>query len=717
MSKPLHVLFVADCQSDRSAVIRQLRRGGYEPLTTCVETAAAMRAALQRQQWDVVLADYTTSQFSALAALELLHQIDLDVPFIILSNSMNEQIAVTAMKAGAHDYVMKDNLARLVPAVMRELEDMQVRRERQQRQRHLRLLHQITYAAATILDEQAMLNALVASVRDLMEADGVTILLWSEHQGAAAVTATQLSRFPVQLELGAPWITEAVRQAGIPLAINDVLQTPFLSRQRAQQLPFRALLAAPLLVTGQKLGALVVVYEGARRFVTEEITRAEQAAQQIALAVAKSQLIVAERRQRALAETLREVAVALNSTLEREQVLKLILDQLLRVVAYDSASIMLLQDNALQSVAYRSTHELVQQATTLLVNELRHVQTILLQRRPLIIADTTVDARWILAPGTEFVRCWLGVPMLIQDRIIGLLNFNKITPNFYTEKDAQVAMIFAAQAAAAIENARLYAQQQQYAAQLEVRVAERTQALAAANVQLQELDRLKSKFVSDVTHELRTPLTNLQLYIDLLETDDAERQARYRKQLQEQAARLAQLITDILDLSRLEGPVGTASFTAVDLNKLIEEVIEAQQPRADQTSLSLTFVPDKTIPPVMGQRNQLVQVATNLIVNALNYTRVGGVMVYTTGDAAQQMVCLRVSDSGIGIDPQEKELIFQRFYRGEGTRHLSVPGTGLGLAIVQEIVALHGGRLEVDSQVNVGSTFRVWLPAAPQAST
>ncbi|MCA9959785.1 MAG: GAF domain-containing protein, partial [Anaerolineales bacterium] len=446
-------------------------------------------------------------------------------------------------------------------------------------------------------------------------------------------------------------------------------------------------------------------------FAQEEISRAEQAAGQIALAVAKARLIVAEREQRELAETLREVAAALNSTLDREQVLALILEQLMRVVAYDSASIMLVQREALQSVAYRSVHQHVQQAIALPVDNLRHVQTILTYQRPLIIADTAVDSRWQKAPGTELVRCWLGVPLLVQDHIIGLLNLNKTTPYYYTEEDAQVAMTFASQATTAIENARLYAQQRQYAAQLEARVAERTQELAAANEQLQELDRLKSKFVSDVTHELRTPLTNLRLYIDLLEKGNEEKRARYLEQLREHADRLAQLISDILDLSRLERQAEEASFTAVNLNELVNQVIEAHHPQAEAAQLTLAFMADDHIPPVWGQQSQLRQIITNLVANAINYTRSGSVTLFTQWDVAKQMVYLRVVDTGIGINPQELKLIFQRFYRGERTRQLSVAGTGLGLAIVQEIIASHQGQIEVESQIDKGTTFHVWLPA------
>ena len=123
MNKPLHCLIVEDSENDTLLVVRQLRSGGYDVTWERVETAEAMRAALGRQPWDVVIADYSMPRFSGLAALELLKASGKGVPFIIVSGTIGEEEAVAAMKAGAHDYIMKGNLARLVPAMERELRE------------------------------------------------------------------------------------------------------------------------------------------------------------------------------------------------------------------------------------------------------------------------------------------------------------------------------------------------------------------------------------------------------------------------------------------------------------------------------------------------------------------------------------------------------------------------------------------------------------------
>lgn len=256
---------------------------------------------------------------------------------------------------------------------------------------------------------------------------------------------------------------------------------------------------------------------------------------------------------------------------------------------------------------------------------------------------------------------------------------------------------------------------QQLTTELEERVAQRTHELAAANAslaqaveQLTELDQLKSKFVSDVSHELRTPITSLSLYIDLLEHGKPEKRERYVTGLKEQMARLHKLINDILDLSRLERDEGGRSL--IDLNSIAEHVTAMERGSAEAAGLTLTCEVAENLPPVVARPDQLTRALTNLVSNAIKYTAAGSVRVQTRLDA--QRVCLEVRDTGRGIPADELPHVFERFYRGKGVSQSTIPGTGLGLSIVKEIIESHGGTVEVESTVGVGSTFRVWLPVA-----
>ena len=138
MNTPLRVLMVEDNDDDRLLLLRTLKQGGYEPISRCVQTATALSAALAEEPWDFVLSDYRLPQFNGMEALACVQKTGLDLPFIVVSGVIGEEQAVTIMKAGAHDYVLKDKLARLVPAITRELRDAEVRSQRRQAEAQLR---------------------------------------------------------------------------------------------------------------------------------------------------------------------------------------------------------------------------------------------------------------------------------------------------------------------------------------------------------------------------------------------------------------------------------------------------------------------------------------------------------------------------------------------------------------------------------------------------
>ena len=227
-----------------------------------------------------------------------------------------------------------------------------------------------------------------------------------------------------------------------------------------------------------------------------------------------------------------------------------------------------------------------------------------------------------------------------------------------------------------------------------------------------ELDRLKDRFVADVSHELRTPTSNISLYLELMEYAPPEKSAEYLRVIKEQNELLRKLVEDILDLSRLGvGKTRKMEFAAVDLNTIAEEVIIAHRPLAQSSGLGLVLLPAENLPPVRGERNQLSRVITNLVANAIRYTLEGKVTVSTY--TLDHQVCLEITDTGIGIELEDQNHLFERFYRGRQVRQSKIHGTGLGLAIVKEIMDLHEGCIDLQSEFGKGSTFRIFLPIQP----
>jgi len=292
------------------------------------------------------------------------------------------------------------------------------------------------------------------------------------------------------------------------------------------------------------------------------------------------------------------------------------------------------------------------------------------------------------------------VPLNAHDQTIGALGIGRKTA--VTDEDVRLLAALGDIAANALQRAETVET-------LEQRVAERTRELAIANEFLQQLDQLKSKFMSDVSHELRTPVTSLSLYIDLLEVGKPEKYEFYVAQLKELVARLRTLINEILDLAHLERDQREVSPTPMDVNAVVEHVIAAQQVVAEAAELHLiSELADGTL-PVMTQVDHISRAITNLVANAIKYTPSGTVLVKTAMITGR--ICVTVTDTGVGIAPEDIPHVFERFYRGRQPVQMSAPGTGLGLAIVKEIAEAHGGTVEVESALGEGTTFRLWLPA------
>ncbi|MFP5365171.1 MAG: ATP-binding protein [Thermoleophilia bacterium] len=231
------------------------------------------------------------------------------------------------------------------------------------------------------------------------------------------------------------------------------------------------------------------------------------------------------------------------------------------------------------------------------------------------------------------------------------------------------------------------------------------------------LEQAKSDFVATASHELRSPLTSIKGFIELLETTDAEnltpRQHEFIAIVLKSADRLVDLVNDLLDIARIESGQFEVHARSVDLRETVEDVAALLAPRVEGKRQRLELQIEQPRPPALADRARIRQVVTNLVTNAHLYTDEGGtITVRLEGDAVETRIT--VADTGRGMSTEDARRIFDRFYRGAADERKS-PGTGLGLAIVKSLVDLHGGTIDVASQVGRGTTFTVRLPAAARA--
>jgi len=230
-----------------------------------------------------------------------------------------------------------------------------------------------------------------------------------------------------------------------------------------------------------------------------------------------------------------------------------------------------------------------------------------------------------------------------------------------------------------------------------------------------EIDRMKSEFVSLVSHELRTPLTSITGYLEMVLDGDAgelaEEQRDYLEIVKRNTDRLACLVTDLLDVSRIEAGKIELKLLPQDLPALIKTAVESMQPMCQAKQQQLAVQVAATLPPVQGDANRIIQILTNFISNACKYTPEQG-SISVVARLAEGETVVEVRDTGIGLSAADQQQLFSKFFRADNSTTRQVGGTGLGLWITRSLVELHGGRIEVESSPGKGSTFRFTLPLA-----
>ena len=228
-------------------------------------------------------------------------------------------------------------------------------------------------------------------------------------------------------------------------------------------------------------------------------------------------------------------------------------------------------------------------------------------------------------------------------------------------------------------------------------------------------EKMRQDFTANVSHELKTPLTSISGYAELIETGIAKPEdvPGFAQKIHGEASRMIQLVNDILQLSSLDNASETSSMPemeVVDLLDVVKECVERQKLNARHAYITLTYLGESA--PVRGNRNLLDELCQNLCDNAIRYNRPSGKVQIVTACTRDGHCSLTVTDNGIGIPRESQSSVFERFYRVDKSRSKATGGTGLGLAIVKHIALIHGARIKLESQVDVGTTITVTFPTA-----
>ena len=409
-------------------------------------------------------------------------------------------------------------------------------------------------------------------------------------------------------------------------------------------------------------------------------------------------------------ELMANISDVLSRTLDLDKVINILKEQISQTLRIARIEVIILEEEISRPIqGVKALQKLIiyfkRQREVLVLEELKKKQA----------EKIGFDKSFLLIKDLEKLKAALAVPLLVKEKLVGLflLSFKR-SGDMFTNEDIKTLEAIAAQAAIALENARLYEEMKDFSKTLQKEVNRQTKSLRDANIRLEQLDKAKSEFISLASHQLRTPLSIIKGYISMLlegawgTTNKEQKEHLERVYLSNE--RLIKLVEDLLTVSRIEAGRLEFDFKPLALDELTESMVKEFSQMIAKKGLYLKYIkPEKALPKVKADSLKIRQVIQNLIDNALHYTKEGGATIRLK--AEKNKVRFSIEDTGIGISPEEQVTLFEKFSRGKEVTRMHTEGTGLGLYLAAKLVEAHQGKIWVESEgKGKGSAFYFELP-------
>lgn len=611
------------------------------------------------------------------------------------------------------------------------IDKLQLFNKTQQRARQLSAINEISsHLAAELGDVDRLLGMITESAVQILGTEAGSLLLVDEETndlefrvvvGGAGSDRTG-TRIPAGIGLAG-----ATVQRGAPIIVNDTLRDSrwYGDLRAAEELrgeaepggngaaeEFRshAILSVPLLVQGRAIGVLQTINkQDGSIFIAEDADLLETFAGQAAIAIENARLFNMTDQQLALRvqelDTMQRIDQELNRTLNLNNVVDITMEWALRKSGATTGALFILdrEHNVLRIVAsygYPEDSPFSMSGSLAYPADQGITGRVIRSGQPSLITDVSIDPDYhATLPGCV---AQLIVPLFSANQVIGMIILESDRENVLDLLDLDFMARLAEHASPAIVNAQLY------------------QELERAN-------QSKSEFVSFVAHELKNPMTSMKGYTDLLIKGVVgpmnEQQSDFLHTIFSNVTRMETLVSDLNDLTKQETNNMRLEIAPVNLRTVLLETLRAQQRAIDEKGQRLVIQVPEDLPLVRGDQNRLIQVTTNLVSNAHKYTPSSGKITLRAEVArnawepqgAPYVVHVSVQDTGIGLSEEDQRQLFVPYFRSENPKTREQPGTGLGLTITRGLVQLHGGRIWVESELEVGSTFHFTIPLATEA--
>ena len=706
MKKPLRLLILEDSENDALLLVREVERGGYDPQWERMDTAAQLADALTHKEWDIILCDYSMPQFDALKALEIVREKGLDIPLIIVSGTIGEDVAVNAMKAGAHDYLMKGNLKRLLSVIERELRDAKIRQKRRlmvekHQESEKRFKDLVAMLPQTIFEMDINANL------TFVNTTAYRMFGYTKEDFRKGLNALQMF-IPDDRERVLRDIRTEIREGmgkGSEIRRSSNVGGKEYTALRKDGGTFPVITYSNLIKRNNEVVGL--------RGMVVDITEHKQT----------------ELEHRTFAN----LALNLVNAESPESFARILKDATLELFSWDAFYIAERVADSAKALATAGkgtkTFNIIHVVDTI---DGKKVSIDELKERPVEL-DTIQQLEaeqcylWNREPGEETILSRFGdksrpsaslmfVKITLGEETFGVLSVQSYQPNRYTEKDLALLKSLMDLAAPAMRRIQV----EQELRDTNRRLEETLVNLRDTQEQIVQQERLAAvgELAAGIAHDFNNMLQGISGYVELalLETDVKESTAKHLNNIFSLVDHATRLIRQILDFSRKS----IMESIHLSLGSYIKEAINLLQ-RIIPENIKLRFVASPGSDWVYGDPTRIEQAIMNLVINARDAMPGGGELkiaispFITEADKptpypsmpASQWVMVEVTDTGCGIPPENLPRIFAPFF----TTKERGKGTGLGLSQVYGIVKQHGGYITADSEVGKGTKFAIYLPS------
>jgi signal transduction histidine kinase len=462
----------------------------------------------------------------------------------------------------------------------------------------------------------------------------------------------------------------------------------------------RKIVTSRLTVRGEDIGTLAIQDEENQPLTTEDRELLESISVQVAEALESARLLEQTQKNAVDMETVAQVGAAASTILRTQELLQTVVDLTQERFGLYYVSVFALDEHEgiltkLSGTQMPVPSEESTATTTIKLN--REHSLIAISGRtkgPVIANDVINDPNYFPVSFLPDTRSEMVIPLIVGDEVLGVLDLQSDVPNRFGEDDLRIHTTLAAQVAVAWKNALLYAEQLETAKRL------------------REVDRLKSEFMASMSHELRTPLNSIIGFSDVLlegiDGDLNERMVEDVTLIRDSGRHLRELISEILDMSKIEAGMMDLRYDVVDVSQVAKEIIANTRSLSFAKHIDVRLDLDPKLDKIEADRTRLIQILLNLMSNAVKFTNEGSVSLIIK-DGGED-VLFSIEDTGIGIDERDIPIIFEQFRQIDGSLTRKAGGTGLGMPISKSLVELHGGEMEVQSKPGVGSVFSFTIP-------